>query len=377
MTYPWRTIINDARSYMEIQSKARRNIVEARAEPKQLSQEDITSVALGVTFSVVVLALIAFGIWYFIIRPRRRAVDIEAGSTEKRNWWMVDSKEKSGVSDWWRKSYAAPDRVEPPPSAGPRSSLKRLRSALTRKGALKGTSSGALLIPKKVTVTSPTYTIDLPMQTEPSPPPALPPKPRYPSILDRSYRVPLYPTQAQPQDASPPRSLTSPAPQHPIMVAELNVRRKVSLPPRALKIANGRPFIQLSERKMGLPRSPAHHRKGGLMGQFKHPFMPLKDSDTAFPTISAPMPCTETEATNPKLGYAYAASLTQPRVAPTPTGPRVARSNTRRVPAPVYVGSAPQSRSLMPATPRHLRDDSRVFPPGQSPTVRSPMPAPI
>ncbi|EAU84522.1 hypothetical protein CC1G_00041 [Coprinopsis cinerea okayama7 len=405
-TYPWRRAISQARSFVQrntpskpdnaphVHVEARRNVISARAAAVQgarsnpkISPEDATSIALGVTFSVLVLALIGLACWYFLIRKPKNPKDVEAQTTEKRNWWMVgDSKgEKGTLSEWWRKSYAVPDRVEPPPSAGPRTSLQRLRSVLTRKGALRGVGKKNSVdeeqppaTPQMKKLTSPTMTIVLPMQTEV--------KPRYPSILERGYRVPLYPIQSLPNDNAPPRSLTSPAPPppppHPITVAErtLNTRRKVSVPPRALKISNGRPLISLAERKMGLPRSPATRRRGAgqAIGQFKHPFIPLKDSDTDIPTISAPMPSTENAETNPKLGYAY--SMSRPRNAPVaPAGPRVStRSSraTRRVPVPIFIQS-PNVRPLMPATPRHLREETKVFPPGQSPSVPRPAPTPI
>jgi hypothetical protein len=318
---------------------------------------------------------------------RERAGDVESSPSEKKNWFMVENKDEKlrSITEWWRQSHSIPDRVEPPPSAGVRTSLQRIKSVLTRKGALKGhkrnesSSSRSRLIPQIMTkATSPTSTIVLPMQTVPQP------KPRYPSVLERGYRVPLYPTSSPPQDNSPPRSLTSPAPTpsipevkvvHPITVAERAVRKQLSVPPRALKISNGRPLVPISERKMGAPRSPAHRNRRGLMNQFKHPFLPLKDSDTAFPTISAPMPSAETGLTNPKLGYVYS-SMSKPRSAPmAPGGPRrLSRASTRRVAVPVY--ESRPSRPLLPATPLHLREDVRVLPPGLSPSIR-PTPTPI
>ncbi|TEB35365.1 hypothetical protein FA13DRAFT_1728168 [Coprinellus micaceus] len=291
-------------------------------------------------------------------------------------------------------------------------SLARLKNALSRKGALKGhakkpstdstgsAGSGTGLISRITNkVTSPTQTIVLPLQTVPQP------KPRYPSVLERGYRVPLYPTQSPPeQQASQGRSLTTPreashshvpslppipqsavppASPHPITVAERNVRKKVIVPPRALKISNGRPLVPFAERKTGTPRSPAHRqRRPGFMNQFKHPFLPLKDSDTAFPTISAPMPSADTSVTNPKLGYgnAYPASIRSsnsvPRSAPmAPGGPRQNVRGSRRIPAPLYLTQP--SRPLLPATPLHLREDIRVLPPGLSPAGPRFSPAPI
>jgi len=394
--------------------------VEEPNSPPKLSQKDITSIALGVTFSILLLALIAFAAWYFLVRKPRKAIDVESGSAgQGRNWWMVsDSKGPAGekgtgsLAEWWRKSYAVPDRVEPPPSAGPRSSLQRFRDVLTRKGrttTTKGSGSGlsntstttAAPAARRGAVTSPTMTLDLPMQTGELH------KPRYPSILERGYRVPLYPTPSPPKDlysTTPSRSLTSPAPHtlvQPLNVAErtLAARRKVSMPPRALKLSNGRPLLpSIAERKTGTPRSPAHRRRQHLIGQFKHPFIPLKDSDTDFPTttttkltISAPMPSTATAETNPKLGYANSTtsssgttsattsthSRRNPRVTPLIIGkPRGARTS-RRVPVPIIIHS-PGMRSLMSATPHHLRaEGTKVYAPGMSPSINRPPPTPI
>jgi len=379
-TYPWRRAVSLARNYIDSQTQETRRNVIARADevvekptfsPGQLTPEDRTSIALGVTFAVLILAAVAIACWYFFVRQRKQPTDEEKGDN-KRNWWMVDKKdEKGGLSEWWRKSYAVPDRVEPPPSAGPRSSLQRLRSALARKaGSKKGDEESIPSPPATKKLTSPTMTIDLPMQTVPQA------KPRYPSVLERGYRVPLYPTAVQAQDNTSSRSLTSPAPQRPLLsVAErsISTRRKVSVPPRALKISNGRPLVSFAERRLGVPRSPAHRRKGAglVVGQFKHPFIPLKDSDTDFPTISAPFPSAETGETNPKLSY-NAPNTSYPRV----NGPRVSRASSRRVPVPISISSAP-IRPLMPATPLHLREETRILPPGQSPSVPRPAPTPL
>ncbi|KAF5331655.1 hypothetical protein D9611_007638 [Ephemerocybe angulata] len=350
-----------------------------------------SSIIVGVLFCLFLVALAGLAVFYYFKRQRTRVGDVETAEPEKkRNWFAVEGgdEKKGGFADWWRQSHSIPDRVEPPPSARPRTSLQRLKSALSRKGAqhrrTPSTESETGLLSKfSFKVTSPTVTIDLPMQTVPQP------KPRYPSVLERGYRVPLYPVQSPPQENSPPRSLTSPAPPpppssndkptHPITVAERSVRKKLTLPPRALKISNGRPLVPISERKMGVPRSPAHRQRRGLMNQFKHPFLPLKDSDTAFPTISAPMPSADNGASNPKLGYAANqayAYMQKPRIAPMhPGGPRqLSRVSTRRIPVPVY--ETKPSRPLLPATPLHLREDVRVLPPG-SPSVHRPAPTPI
>jgi len=385
MTYPWRRAVSQARNYIDSQNQeTRRNVIVGRQEneaakpnfaPGKITPEDRTSIALGVTFAVLILAAVAGACWYFFVRKRQKPADIEKG--KDRNWFMVDAKgkgEKGGLSEWWRKSYAVPDRVEPPSSAGPRSSLQRLRSALAGRSNKKSNDESIPSPPANKAITSPTMTIVLPMQTVPQV------KPRYPSVLERGYRVPLYPTAVQAQDNAPSRSLTSPAPQQPITaVAERPIRRsKVSIPPRALKISNGRPLVSIAERRLGVPRSPAHRRKGaGLigLGQFKHPFIPLKDSDTDFPTISGPFPSSETGETNPKLSY-DGPRTSAPRAAPALYGPRVSRASSRRVPVPIVINSAP-IRPLMPATPRHLREETRILPPGQSPTVPRPAPTPL
>lgn len=382
----------------------RANEEEDPASAKAKDAGATSSIIIGVLFCLFLVSLAGLAVYYFFKTRRQRAADVESvekvDPEKKRNWFAVDGKEekKGSLTDWWRQRHSIPDRVEPPPSARPRTSLQRLKNVLTRKGALRthtrtpssdSSESTTNLISKltapKVPATSPTQTIILPLQTVPQP------KPRYPSVLERGYRVPLYPVPPMPQDNSPPRSLTSPAPPpppastgapasaHPITMADRVARKKLTLPPRALKVSNGRPLVPISERKTGVPRSPAHRQRRGLMNQFKHPFLPLNNSDTAFPTISAPMPSADTGATNPKLGYsvnmsrAYAST---PYSAPmAPGGPRqISRVSTRRIPVPVY--DTRPSRPLLPATPLHLREDVRVLPPG-SPSVNRTVPTPI
>ncbi|KAH6915414.1 hypothetical protein BKA70DRAFT_1141957 [Coprinopsis sp. MPI-PUGE-AT-0042] len=398
MTYPWRTATNMARRFVESHGTLNGNVVVARAEEGvaksgKLSPEDATSVALGVTFSVLGLALIGLAIWFYVIKPRRQQkaktdVDVEAGN---RSWWMVtDTKgdgEKGGsLAEWWRKSYAVPDRVEPPPTpatAGPRTSIQRFRSILTRKGALRGVGKTGDVESQqppmvKSMIPSPTLTIDLPIQAVPQS------KPRYPSVLERGYRVPLYPTTTPPKEPAGSRSLTSPGDALNGSTTSVSTpgrpqRPLIGLPPRSLKASNGRLLNPIAEhRKSGQPRSPAHRRRVGFnvnIGQFKHPFIPLKDSDTDFPvTISGPLPSAETAETNPKLGY----PVQMPRMRTAVPGPRinVARANSRRVPAPVSIQTAP-IRPLMPITPHHLREDTRILPPGQSAGLTRPAPTPI
>jgi len=368
MTHPWRRFALEHFIMLGQPRQVNSAVITARAEEKpRAKSDDATSIALGVIACLFLLSLVALGIFFFFRRRRQviaATADVEKGA-EKRNWWMVEGKEKS-FSEWWRQSHSIPDRVEPPPSAGVRSSLQRIRSALTRKGALRGTSKKEdqdVLIPP-VRIVSPSGTIDLPMQTVPQS------KPRYPSVLERGYRVPLYPIEA-PTDKSPPRSLTSPATHKPRSVAERSIQRQVTVPPRALSISKGRLVLPRSDRKVGLPRSPAYGRKHGMLSNIQHPFMPLKESETAFPTISAPMPSQETAATNPKLGYPQ--GTVQPvRAAPAaPAGPRVGRNGTRRVPAPLIVPSRPTT----PASPLSMRE-TVIFPPGQSPSIR-PTPVPL
>jgi len=389
-----------------LEGKLDGNVVVARAEEGaaksgKLSPEDATSVALGVTFSVLALCLIGLATWFFVIKPRRQQkanktdVDIEAG---KRSWWMVtDTKgdgEKGGaLAEWWRKSYAVPDRVEPPPTpatAGPgaRTSIQRFRNILTRKGVLRGPRKSAgdeesQPPTVKSQIPSPTLTIDIPIQAVPQT------KPRYPSVLERGYRVPLYPSALPPKDPAGSRSLTSPATSFGVSSTSPSSvvgstpsrphRPLIGLPPRSLKASHGRLLNPIAEhRKSGQPRSPAHRRRVGFnvnIGQFKHPFIPLKDSDTDFPvTISGPLPSAETAETNPKLGYPAA----MPRMRTAVPGPRinVARANSRRIPAPVSIQTAP-IRPLVPGTPHHLREETRILPPGQSAGLTRPAPTPI
>lgn len=297
-----------------------------------------------------------------------------------------DGEKGGSLAEWWRKSYAVPDRVEPPPTpatAGARTSLQRFRSILTRKGALRGVnkpgdeeSQRPPMV--KSMIPSPTLTLDLPIQAVPQP------KPRYPSVLERGYRVPLYPTTTPPKDPAGSRSLTSPGdaltrPTESVETPSRPQRPLIGLPPRSLKASNGRLLNPIAEhRKSGQPRSPAHRRRVGFnvnIGQFKHPFIPLKDSDTDFPvTISGPLPSAETAETNPKLGY----PVQMPRMRTAVPGPRIniARANSRRVPAPVSIQTAP-IRPLMPITPHHLREDTRILPPGQSAGLTRPAPTPI
>lgn len=298
-----------------------------------------------------------------------------------------DGEKGGSLGEWWRKSYAVPDRVEPPPTpataAPARNSIQRFRNILTRKGVLRGPSKPAgdeesQCPVVKSTIPSPTLTLDIPIQAVPQA------KPRYPSVLERGYRVPLYPTTTPPKDLAGSRSLTSPGDAHRGSTTSMgsslsrSSRPLIGLPPRSLKASNGRLLNPIAEhRKSGQPRSPAYRRRVGFnvnIGQFKHPFIPLKDSDTDFPvTISGPLPSAETAETNPKLGYPVA----MPRMRTAMPGPRinVARANSRRVPAPISILSAP-IRPLVP-TPHHLREETRVLPPGQSAGLTRLAPTPI
>lgn len=330
-------------------------------EPKE--HKNIVPIVVPVIIAFLLLIGL-FGLFLFLYlrnkRERETTAQIEDGLVEKPQWWMVDSKAEKKI-DWWRLShnFDAP----PPPSdtpVGGRSHLERLKSALSRKGAQRRQHEVIPSVIVHKAVTSPTETIDLPLQSVPNP------KPRYPSVLERGHHVPLYPVQSPPR-VSPPVSRSRQSSES---------RRNLSSPPRAVIVPSGRSVVGLSDRKVGTPRSPANRKRDWLARHnFRHPFLPLKDSDTPFPEISAPLPANPGDLTHPKLSYSY--SIGKPRaVPPRPDGPRHERY--KKIPPPIV-----PPKPLLPELQlgeefhRYTPGKQNVFPPGLSPSYPRPSPRPI
>jgi hypothetical protein len=277
-----------------------------------------------------VLLVLLVGLFVVIRRQRQQKVpELESAvATAKPSWWMVDGVDEK--MNWWRLS----NRIEPvippvEPQREPRRSsgqsrIERLKAALQIQK--KGGKSEPILPTHRKATTSPTDTIVLPMQTNPDI------EPRYPDILEREYKVPIYPAQ------SPPKITTT--------LYGSYIQRIPNMPPQAVVTQGQRTTLTRSGARLGAPRSPAAHRRN--RNSFRHPFLPLQDSDALLrPKISAPIPI-PIDTTNPKLGYAL--SLSKPRAAPTPPGgPR----SSFRPPVPQKL----TKKSLTPA-PLELRNES-------------------
>ena len=264
---------------------------------------------------------------------------------------MADGKNEK--MDWWRLSLKLGDKAKLDAELPEGSRIERLKAALNKKA---GREQQPVLPLHRDMKSSPTETIALPLQSDPD-------QHRYPDVLERGYRAPLYPVQSPPRvptltrtmydgdKASPPRS-----------------------PPRAL-VTSGltRSTTRNSDRRQ-LPRSPAGRRKSWLTrgNQFRHPFLPLKDSDAPLPQISAPTPV-PIDPSNPKLNYSV--SIGKPRTAPLPPSdtlvPAVSsKGAARRAPTPLQLapgsaeplgsgrGTGLQARFGLPNTPRINRNQS-------------------
>ncbi|KAF8901679.1 hypothetical protein CPB84DRAFT_1746961 [Gymnopilus junonius] len=280
-----------------------------------------TYVALAIAAGVVFLAVIV-GLALLYLRHRVVASELESGVTDastKPHWWMVESKNEK--MDWWRLSHRL-SGIESPQSDSGRSRIERLREALN--------------IQRKNKNQAPTLPIHHPVDQK-LPVPTNDIQPRYPDSLERGFQAPIYPVQD---------------PQIPKLVVTL------STPPRAIVTQGQRVTLSRSLARNGVPRSPASrrwlHRKS-----FRNPFLPLRDTDAALPTISAPVAVT-IDSSNLKLNYAF--SIKEPRPAPLPpTGRNLAVPVPSKVgmrkPAPLRLEQPfglPQGRLGLPASPRPL-----------------------
>lgn len=334
-------------------------------EPSERRNVAVIVVPVIIAF-LLLISLFGLFLFLYLRSKREQAVDVEDGLVDKPQWWMVDSKAEKKI-DWWRLSHnfdAPPPAASDTPTGG-RSHLERLKSALSRKGAQRRHQGVIPSVVVHKAVTSPTETIDLPLQSVPNP------KPRYPSVLERGHHVPLYPVQ------SPPR--VSPPPSRTLQSSERDraSRRNLNSPPRALVIPSGRPLLGYPDRKVGTPRSPANRKRDWLARHnLRHPFLPLKDTDAVpFPKISAPLPASPGDLTHPKLSYSY--SIGKPRaVPPRPDGPRHERY--KKIPPPIV-----PPRLLLPDLElgeqfgKYTPGKQNVFPPGLSPSYPRPSPRPI
>lgn len=338
-------------NYEVLARRALRNVFIRGLSAKERSTNIFT--ALAIAAGVVLLVLL---VCLFIVVRRQKQQKVpeleSAVATAKPSWWMVDGKNEK--MNWWRLS----NRIEPvvPPVEPQRarrqsgqSRIERLKAALQIQK--KGGKSEPILPTHRKATTSPTDTLNLPIQTDPNI------EPRYPDILERGYKVPIYPTQ------SPPQITTT--------LYGSYMQRVPNMPPQAVVTQGQRTTLSRSGARLGAPRSPAGRRRDGShRNSFRHPFLPLKDSDAPLPLkISAPVPI-PIDTTNPKL--AHALSLSKPRAAPSPPGgprsvlkPSVPPKVTKKTPPPAPlelrtepIPSGRKVRFGLPFSPRPLRSNA-------------------
>jgi len=307
-----------------------------------------TFIALAIAAGVVLLAGIV-GLFLLYIRQKvlQKVQEPEAGVIDaKPHWWMVEAKNEK--MDWWRLSHrlSATPGVESPKSDSGRSRIERLKDTLNIQ---RKRNNQPLLPTHRPVAHSPTNTLNLPMQTNANI------QPRYPDSLEHGYRAPIYPVQSPPQ--IPTVTMTMYDGGRPL-------KRSPSIPVRAIVTQGQRATLSRSLARSGAPRSPAG-RRWLSRNSFRHPFLPLKDTDAALLKISAPMPTT-IDPFNPKLNYAV--SIKEPRAAPTPPGaprklavpPVPSKAGLRKpiLPAPLQLEQpfgGPNFRVGLPASPRPPR----------------------
>jgi hypothetical protein len=307
-----------------------------------------TFTALAIAAGVVLLAGIV-GLFLLYVRQKalKKVQEPEAGVTDaKPHWWMVEAKNEK--MDWWRLSQrlSGPPGVESPKSDSGRSRIERLKDALNIQRKRK---NQPILPTHRPLAASPTDTLNLPIQTNPNI------QSRYPDSLERGYRAPIYPVQSPPQ--IPTVTMT-------MYDSGKPLKRSPSIPPRAIVTQGQRTTLSRSLARSGAPRSPAG-RRWLSRNSFRHPFLPLKDTDAALPKISAPVPTT-IDPSNPKLNYAV--SIKEPRAAPTPPGaprklavpPVPSKAGLRKpiIPAPLQLEEpfgGSKFRLGLPASPRPPR----------------------
>jgi hypothetical protein len=303
-----------------------------------------TYMALAIAGGVVLIAGFV-GLYLLYRRQRQKVPEPESGAIDKPHWFMVDGK--NDKMDWWKLSNKVQEKAKLDAELPEGSRIERLKAALNMR---PGKKQQPLLPIHRDTKSSPTESIALPMQTDPEM------QHRYPDVLERGYRAPIYPVQSPPQVPALTRTMyDGDKAGHP------------RSPPKAL-VTQGltRSIGRSVDRR--LPRSPAGRRKSWLTrgNQFRHPFLPLKDSDAPLPTISAPVPIT-VDPSNPKLNYSV--SIGKPRAAPVPppllVPPVPPKGGARRPPAPLQlapgsadIASARHVRFGLPTSPRPARNQS-------------------
>ncbi|CAA7260210.1 unnamed protein product [Cyclocybe aegerita] len=300
-----------------------------------------TFIALAIAGAVVLVVGI-LGLYLLYRRQKQKIPEPEAGAVEKPSWRMVDAK--NDRMDWWRLSLRLQPTTPSDPNLPEGSRIERLKAALNKKAG-----KAQPLLPTH-TKPSPTETIRLPMQSIPDV------KPKYPDILEKDYRAPMYPVdQSPPQIPTLTRTLYDGGKQIP-----LNPRS----PPRALITQGMARSGSGRSGRSGTPRSPANRRRSWLTRhQVRHPFLPLKDTDAQAPPISAPKPVA-IDPSNPKLNYAV--SMSKPRAAPVPPqGPRGSpvaaippKGALKRHPTPLHLDDSVSERKVrfgLPGSPRPSR----------------------
>ncbi|KAF9534907.1 hypothetical protein CPB83DRAFT_221229 [Crepidotus variabilis] len=238
---------------------------------------------------------------------------------------MVDSKK-----DWWPINLnlrpATPKEQEEHPDG---SRTARLREALN-KMAVK---TGKPLLPVHN---------DKSNKSEASP--------KYPDVLERGYRAPIYP--AQPQIPALTRTMYD------------GDKPQPRSPPKAV-VTQGLARAFARHDRRGMPRSPAGRRKSWLTRG--HPFIPLKDDAQV-------LPAPKTAASDAPV-IARKFTMSQPRAAPKPpTTPLLAPPSPpkqKRVPPPLQLveqferrvrfGLPSSPRTGLPTSPRPQRTQSPAF----------------
>ncbi|KAJ3511555.1 hypothetical protein NLJ89_g4028 [Agrocybe chaxingu] len=278
-----------------------------------------TFIALAIAGAVVLVVGI-LGLYLLYRRQKQKIPEPEAGAVEKPSWRMVDAK--NDKMDWWRLSLRLQPTTPADPNLPEGSRIERLKAALNKKAG-----KAQPLLPTH-TKPSPTETIRLPMQSIPDV------KPKYPDILEKDYRAPMYPVdQSPPQIPALTRTLYDGGKQIP-----LNPRS----PPRALVTQGMARSGSGRSGRSGTPRSPANRRRSWLT---RHQPVAIDPS-------------------NPKLNYAV--SMSKPRAAPVPPqDPRGSlvpvvppKGALKRHPTPLHLDDSVSERKVrfgLPGSPRPSR----------------------
>ncbi|PPQ77690.1 hypothetical protein CVT25_011125 [Psilocybe cyanescens] len=308
-----------------------------------------TYIALAITGGVVLVAGL-IGLFLLYLRQKEKVSEPESASIPavKPHWWMVEGKGEK--MDWqWRLSHRISTPAPASSQAEGRSRIERLRKALNI--PRKSSNAQPILPTHRSQAPSPTDSLNLPMQTNANI------EPRYPAALERGYNIPNYPVQSPPQ--IPSVTMTTYDVNKPL-------KRSPSVPPKAITTQSQRPTLSRSLARSGAPRSPAG-RRWLSRNSFRHPFLPLKDSDAPL-TTSGPGPAPASS----QLGIGYGTKVHESRImTSTPAGvplsslkpPVQARAPMRKPTALRLLSEEASSgrvRVGLPSSPRPIRASPAV-----------------